>query len=46
MQKSVTNKHLSGVHAFTGDPVYAHKEDAGFMDVCAYEKWIKDITNF
>ncbi|MEQ2238797.1 hypothetical protein ILYODFUR_036975 [Ilyodon furcidens] len=33
---------LYGVHAFTGDPLYACSEPAGFMNVCAYKPWIEN----
>lgn len=42
----VVGNTIYGVISFTGNPDYPHKEDVGFMDVCAYEKWVKDITNF
>ncbi|KAL7404668.1 hypothetical protein ABVT39_017809 [Epinephelus coioides] len=36
---------IYGVHAFTGDTVYACREAAGFMDVCAYLQWITNTIN-
>ncbi|XP_032417721.1 arginine esterase-like [Xiphophorus hellerii] len=41
----VFRNRLYGVQAFTGDSMYAHAAPAGFMDVCAYKKWIDDTIN-
>ncbi|XP_043970485.1 arginine esterase-like [Gambusia affinis] len=41
----VFRNRLYGVHVFTGSPFYAHAAPAGFMDVCAYKKWIDDTIN-
>ncbi|XP_043970486.1 prostate-specific antigen-like [Gambusia affinis] len=41
----VFRNRLYGVHVFTGDYIYAHAAPAGFMDVCAYKKWIDDTIN-
>ncbi|XP_007572952.1 thrombin-like enzyme elegaxobin-1 [Poecilia formosa] len=41
----VFNNRLYGVHAFTGDPKYACSKPTGFMDVCAYIGWIRQIIN-
>uniref|UniRef100_A0A3B3WJL6 Peptidase S1 domain-containing protein n=1 Tax=Poecilia mexicana TaxID=48701 RepID=A0A3B3WJL6_9TELE len=41
----VFNNRLYGVHSFTGDPKYACSKPTGFMDVCAYIGWIRQIIN-
>ncbi|XP_043970484.1 kallikrein-14-like [Gambusia affinis] len=41
----VFRNRLYGVQVFTGDHIYAHAAPAGFMDVCAYKKWIDDTIN-
>ncbi|XP_027872339.1 kallikrein 1-related peptidase b11-like isoform X2 [Xiphophorus couchianus] len=41
----VFRNRLYGVHAFSGDSSYAHATPTGFMDVCAYKKWIDDTIN-
>ncbi|XP_073332089.1 granzyme F-like [Pagrus major] len=37
----VVGNKIYGVISFTGDGTHAHAADAGFMDVCEYEEWIK-----
>lgn len=38
----VVKDTIYGVHSVTGNETHAHAEDAGFMDVCKYQKWIED----
>uniref|UniRef100_A0A3Q3K068 Peptidase S1 domain-containing protein n=1 Tax=Monopterus albus TaxID=43700 RepID=A0A3Q3K068_MONAL len=41
----VFNNMIYGVHSFTGEPNFAvSSAPVGFMDVCAYIKWIHDTT--
>ncbi|XP_043977742.1 snake venom serine protease Dav-PA-like [Gambusia affinis] len=41
----VFRNRLYGVQAFIGEKKYAYRAPSGFMDVCAYKKWIDDTIN-